>query len=432
MELRTEMIGKTIAGKYRIQEYLGSGSFGTVFLAEHKMLDEFVRNVAIKISKNVNISQENAQQIFADAICLARALEESKDSEGKRFLVRVYDMGILEEFGRRGYIVMELVSGTTLENHMRSLSKQDVRVGIRYAKQICKGLSVLHSLSPPVIHRDLKPDNILLTHDPEEVRIVDFGLAVRLNGILECRDHIIGVVHYIAPEVLKYGVKGTTPASDVYSVGLILYKMFTNEHPFENIQDPPNISERERLQYHFDVRRELFIEPPSLLNNTLNKQADDLLMRCLEFDACKRYQSASELLSALEDWEKGPAIEEIKRKKDHEKGAKIMEKPGILFRRRKLKQAEEYLLKVVKAQKEDETKFNAMWQLGLNYLNLKEVDKAIKFLEEARKLDETHGFAKRQERAKLYEDLATAHYEKMPTSPLVQHYEKEAQKLEGQ
>lgn len=444
LELKTEMIEKVIAGKYYIQEYIGSGKFGAVFLAEHKMLGIFVRHVAIKITKDPIITQEKAQESFKDAIYLARALEESKDSEGKRFLVKVYDMGILEELEGRGYIVMEFISSkATLADHIRSRGKffisktfdKGLGEALGIVEQICKGLRVLHSLKDPVIHRDLKPDNILLTNT-NEVRIVDFGLAVRLSEVLGTTDRTLGVIDYIAPEILRYGIKGSTPASDVYSVGLIFYKMFTGKHPFEHIQDPPDASEEAKLKYHYETRKELFIEPPSRLNNTVDDRIEAIIMKCLAFDPEKRYQSANELLEALEELKEKPREREtsIKNGKKHLKREPI---PDIFWKEKRLRKAEESLLKVISkdVEKKDELTLEAYWGLGkvyiaLNEMNKENIDKAILYLEEAKKLDEKRGFLQRENRANLYGDLATA-YRKKGVIPLWEMYKREYEKLTG-
>lgn len=419
MELKTEMVGKVIEGKYHIQEVIGAGAFGVVFRAEQKILDIFVRQVAIKITKESSISWKNAQQIFTDAVCLARALEESKDSEGKRFLVRVYDMGILDKFDGRGYIVMEFIkSKTTLGDYIRSrrkfflssgISRKHIPKGLEIAKQICKGLRVLHSLNHPVIHRDLKPDNILLTDD-EEVRIVDFGLAAEISKILGFKSGVAGTIPYMAPETL---LGKSNCASDVYSLGLILYKMFTGKHPFEQIQDPPDGSDHAKLLYHYQTRKELFITPPSRLNNTLDERIEAIIMQCLEFNSDKRFQSASELLEAIEDLE----TDEEKRVLRRKEAEKKMRKKSIFGRIKNLKEAEQELLESIgkDIHKKDEERFIKFWDLGKVYLKLAEkkkenIDKAIYYLQEAEKLDIELGFLHdRLEIAELVGDIANAH-----------------------
>jgi serine/threonine protein kinase len=418
MELKTEMIGKVIEGKYHIQEVIGSGAYGVVFRAEQKIFDIFVRQVAMKIINETSISWNNAQQIFADAICLARALEESKDSEGKRYLVRVFDMGILDKFEGRGYIVMEFIQNkTTLGDFIRSrkkyflrsgLSKKDVPKGLEIAKQICKGLRVLHSLDEAVIHRDLKPENILLTAD-EEVRIVDFGLSVKISKIMGFKSGVAGTIPYMAPETL---LGQSNCASDVYSVGLILYKMFTGKHPFEQIIDPPVVSDKEKLQYHYETRKGLFIIPPSRLNNTVDEGIETVIMQCLNFDSNSRYQSAKELLSALEDLEKGTE----KRKEIRIDAEKLIRKKSIFTRTKNLREAEKKLLESIgkDSNRKDVERFMEFWDLGKLYLNLvgkekEKVDYAISYLKKAEQLDEQSGFLHNKlERAELKGDIAMA------------------------
>lgn len=413
-----DLLNKTIADKYHILETRPSGNFSWVFLADQRIGATSVRPVAVKVTKEGGMTSEDCEEGFADVICLAKVLGESRDSEGKRFLVNVYDWGILDDLGGRGYIVMEYISGTTLEQHMGSLPKYGLHTGIRYAKEICKALRVPHSLKTPVIHRDIKPDNILVTPE-DEIRVVDFGLAVRQGEPSKNGVDILGVIDYVAPEIIKHGSAACTPASDVYSVGLVLYKLFTGRHPFEQLSAAAPLQEEEEREYHYETRRTLSVTPPSELNGTIDANLEKIVLKCLAFKPRGRFQSAGELLEALEG-EQQVDLRETQ-----------LEVAGGEIDRKEFDHAITLCKQVLESCRkgDDRLKLKVAWQIGKIYLfddteersrviqfffkaadvlklplDIKKSDtqKAIEYLEIAKGLD---GYLKRVDKIALYRDL---------------------------
>ncbi|HLZ57834.1 MAG TPA: serine/threonine-protein kinase [Ktedonosporobacter sp.] len=287
--------GKTILrGSYRLQKHIGEGNFGAVFKSTQLFLGMPARSVAVKLSKYTNMNPSVARLIFADAFLLAQAMEEMADAGIRKHLVHVYDMGIAPEVENRGFIVMEYIHGVTLAEQMASLQRVPASLMLKWVEQICRALYGLHTLNPPVLHRDLKPDNLLLSLD-HTVHIVDFGLAARLleRGYVP---GVAGALTYMAPET-THGE--SVPASDVYSIGIMLYQGLTGEHPFGHMLPPSDLPERSHRHWLYTQKSSYRPAPPSSLNNTVPAVLDAIVLRCLEFSVHRRYQHAGELLQAL-------------------------------------------------------------------------------------------------------------------------------------
>ena len=166
-------LGQTLAGKYELKDIQGSGAFGTVFRAHQFFCRQFMRPVAVKVSHQTGLTEDTAPGLFGDALILARLLAGSHH-DGRRHLVQIYDMGLLPEHEDRAYLAMEYVEGRPLLSHMRAAGRLSVASGLRFIKEICHALALVHGQG--AIHRDLSPDNILVDQRGV-VRVVDFGLA---------------------------------------------------------------------------------------------------------------------------------------------------------------------------------------------------------------------------------------------------------------
>ena len=222
--LEDRLLGQTLAGKYQLRQVQASGAFGTVFVAHQYFCKQFMRPVAVKVSRQSGLNEESAPFLFGDAIVLARILA-SGDHDGRRHLVHIFDMGLLPEHDDRAYLVMEYVDGLPLLSHMRAAGRFSVATGLRFVKQICRAMALVHGQG--AVHRDLKSDNILVDRRGV-VRVVDFGLAAFADPRLGFAPGSMGTFTYMAPETL-WG--RATPASDVYSLGLMLYELFTGGGP---------------------------------------------------------------------------------------------------------------------------------------------------------------------------------------------------------
>lgn len=303
--MERDLVGETLAGKFHILGYLGHGSFGIVWRAEHRVFGVVLREVALKV-----FNRESGAEGVKEVAALAGILERSKHLEGRRHLVEIYDAGVLHDLDDQPYCAVELAKGGSLFARINRRQPFPLHGALKYMKQVAAGMSVLHSLRPPCVHRDLKPDNILLT-ETGEVRIADFGLAAMVDLILQ-RAPAAGVLSYQAPESLIQGV--CTPAADVYSMGLVFYEMLAGGNPFNFLGrelDPKATSCREKLiQLQLEARRNPKLLPfPSAQSPELKNHPalGDIVMRCLSYSPDDRYPSALEFYEDLARFEQGLA-----------------------------------------------------------------------------------------------------------------------------
>jgi eukaryotic-like serine/threonine-protein kinase len=294
------LLGRLIADKYRLVAVRAAGAFGTVFKAEQMFCGQFVRPVAVKVSRQTGLTTKTAPNLFGDALILARIMALS-EGEGKQHLVPIYDMGLLPEHENRGYLVMEYVEGSSLLTHIRTAGRVGVAAGLRFVKEICSALALVHRQG--AVHRDLKPDNILVDHHGV-VRVVDFGLATFADRRLGFAPGPMGTFTYMAPETL---LSRSTPASDVYGIGLMMYELFTGGGP--HLTAPWTTGDkRDHTEEHYRIKRRLRFTPPSAAHNEIRfdyRWLDCLILRCLEVDPRRRFTDAGDLLAALVACEAG-------------------------------------------------------------------------------------------------------------------------------
>ncbi|WP_127354939.1 serine/threonine-protein kinase [Actinacidiphila soli] len=293
--------GRVINDRYLLTKWIGGGAFGAVFLSEQRILGRPVRRVACKISRETGMTEADAQDRFADILRLAEAMDGMTDAEARRHLVHVYDGGLAHDAGGRAFLVMEFVQGTTLADQFESLKTVPAKLLFNWARQICVALRGLHALDQPLLHRDLKPDNVLLGSDLT-VRLIDFGLAARLleSGTVP---GVAGTLTYMAPETSQ---GQSLPGSDLYSLGVLMYEGLTGELPFAHLIPPPGLPDALHGDWLYQQKKDgPPAAPPSRLNNTVTPETDAVVLRCLEFDPARRFRSATELLDALAEAEAG-------------------------------------------------------------------------------------------------------------------------------
>jgi serine/threonine protein kinase len=303
--LEQRLLGQTLAGKYKLVEVRAAGAFGTVFQAHQYFCQEFVRPVAVKVSRQTDLNEETAPHLFGDALILARLLAGgTAGDEGRRHLVHIYDMGLLPEHDNRAFLAMEYVDGAPLLSHMRAAGRVSVAIGLRFVKQICRALALIHGQG--AVHRDLKSDNILVDRRGV-VRVVDFGLAAFADRRLGFAPGSLGTFTYMAPETLH---GRSTPASDVYSLGLLLYELFTGGGP--HLTAPwPTDDKDDRRDEHLRIKTGLHFPPPSEVQNEIRNDyrwLDALVLRCLETDPGRRFADAGKLLAAIEACQAGEEL----------------------------------------------------------------------------------------------------------------------------
>jgi serine/threonine-protein kinase len=307
VSLEQRLLGQTLVGKYKLLEVQACGAFGTVFRAEQYFCRQLVRPVAVKVSRQTGLSDETAPYLFGDALILAQLLASPSvgfDDAGRRHLVPIHDMGLLPELEDRAFLVMEYVDGLPLLSHMRAAGRISVAIGLRFVKQICRGMALVHGQG--AVHRDLKADNILVDRRGI-IRIVDFGLAAYADPRLGFAPGSMGTFTYMAPETL---LGRSTPASDVYSLGLLMYELFTGGGP--HLTAPWSHDDTDdRREKHLRLKQSLHFPPPSTVQNEIRNDyrwLDALILRCLEIEPEHRFADAGRLLAAIEACESGEPL----------------------------------------------------------------------------------------------------------------------------
>lgn len=307
--------GTILDGRFELIRRLGWGSFGEVYDARQLVHGHPLRNVALKLFAADCVTAANVHEVFHDAIALIGLQEQLPTARVQAHLVQVFDMGMLSH-PPRAFLAMRLVPGreTVLDVVRRhGSSGMPVMLSIEFLCQLLVPLAWMHSLPDPVIHGDLKPDNVLFSPDRQLV-LTDFGLAAKLS-----EGGRAGAIAYQAPETLD-GFPGLPP-TDIYAVGLIWYEMLTGRHPFANV------GEAERLANnwagHHAAHRQARawpirpargagasssnrIVPVSEINPNAadHPQIEALLARCLHSDPAARVPNAQTLLSALETYQR--------------------------------------------------------------------------------------------------------------------------------
>jgi serine/threonine-protein kinase len=292
--------GKTLEGRYYLKKMLASGGFGAVFHAEHCIFGGVVRQVAVKITLSTDLSSDDVSRKFGEAMVSARVYDRLEGSGAAKYLVPVYDMGILPEHEGRGFIVMGLVRGAgsttqqcqapkTLAELIANWHATGTANFIENMRRICEAVEALHQQN--IIHRDLKPDNILFS-ESGQVKLIDLGLAAELGPDGYARGGA-GTHLYMAPET---GLEDRSDrSSDVYSLGLIAYELLAGKNPFGDLIPPPEVAAEEHCVWIQRKKVAATLLKPSHYGRYVQGWQDDLVMRCLSANAKDRPQSATEL-----------------------------------------------------------------------------------------------------------------------------------------
>jgi len=270
--------GSTFAGRYQIIEELGKGGMGNVYKAIDK---EINAKIALKLIKPEIASDKNTIERFRQELKTARDIAHKN-------VCRMYDLN--KEEGSY-YITMEYVSGEDLKSLIRRVKQLAAGTAISIAKQVCDGLEEAHSLG--VVHRDLKPSNIMVDKNGN-ARIMDFGIARSTTGKdITDKGIMIGTPDYMSPEQVEG--KDVDQRTDIYSLGVILYEMVTGRTPFEG-ETALSIAHKQRYELP---------QEPKAINPQIPDELNTGILKCLEKEREKRYQSANDLQADLENIEKG-------------------------------------------------------------------------------------------------------------------------------
>ncbi|MFF3573716.1 serine/threonine-protein kinase [Nocardia jiangxiensis] len=282
-----------VVGNYLLEEFLGEGAFGAVFRSTQLALGEPLRRVAVKLSHRAGLTDGETVDLLGDAFLLADAMDRITDAAAKLHLVHVFDAGRTEPDGR-AFLAMEYVDGMSLADRIAHQGRLDAGQLTTWATEIAGALGALHRLDPPLVHRDLKPGNVVLGRD-NRVRLIDFGLAVRPEESTHTAGGA-GTVDYMAPEA---ATGRATPASDVYSLGVLMYEGLTGDHPFRDLIPPIDLSDDGQEAWLRAAKEQHSVVRPSVANNTVTRKLDRIVLQCLEYHPSERFTDAAEVLAAL-------------------------------------------------------------------------------------------------------------------------------------
>lgn len=273
--LRPNLIGMTLGGRYRIERELGRGGMGVVYLACDKP-ELHLRPVVVKVLLEEALKNEWVVQKFHQEIESLTRLDDPG-------VVGIIDAGTLDD--GTPYLVMQYVEGTTLRAAMKH-EGMDLEQAAAIIRQVGRSIAAAHAAE--ILHRDLKPENIMLrtTAAGEElVKIIDFGIArvkSSMSGPSTMTGLAVGTIGYMSPEQLS--AKPLTPATDIYSLGVIAYEMLTGRNPF----NPDSVFQLLEMQ-RGGVRVK-----PSDLRPSVPEAAQQILLKALAFEPNERFQHAQE------------------------------------------------------------------------------------------------------------------------------------------
>lgn len=280
-----QYIGKVLGNRYEILERIGSGGMAVVYKARCHWLNRFV---AIKILKEDLTQDEEFRRRFYDEAKAVAMLSHPN-------IVSIYDVSRSEDSSEPDYIVMELIDGITLKQYIQKRGgKLHWKEALHFITQIMKGLSHAHSRG--IIHRDIKPQNIMVLRDGS-VKVADFGIARLVSSVQSTMtQEALGSVHYISPEQARGS--HIDARSDIYSAGVVLYEMLTGRLPYEG-DSPVAVA----IQHINSIPLS-----PRELDDSIPEAMEEITMKAMASDVEKRYVSADAMLVDLEEFRKNPTI----------------------------------------------------------------------------------------------------------------------------
>lgn len=274
------MIGRTFNNRYKLTERVGLGGMAEVYRAEDKVLG---RTVAVKVM---------LPQYAADPTFTKRFRQEAASAANLQspYIVSIYDWGL---DGETYYIVMEFLRGTDLKTAIKERGAINQRKAAEIGSQVAQALSVAHAGG--IIHRDIKPQNIMIQPDGN-IKVMDFGIARAGDAGLSQTATVLGTAHYVSPEQAQG--KDLTGASDIYSLGVVLYEATTGKLPFDG-QDAVSVAVKQVNELP---------APPSTINPNIDPALEAIIMKALEKDPERRFKDASEMRHVLNDYLAGRPV----------------------------------------------------------------------------------------------------------------------------
>lgn len=279
--------GQSINNTYEIQFFIGEGSFGEVYRVKHKYLGLQV----MKVFKEEYVERTDLDIVTKEAKILSKLTHPN--------IVRVFETNSFESENKKYfYITMGFVSGETLTQLLARKIQLPIPIALSIQVDLLTGLKFVQEQNHPIVHRDISTDNILLSYENDKpiAMLSDFGLAQSINQLSKLPD-AAGRYIYFAPECF-FGAY--LPTSDVFSSGVVLYKMITGMHPWEYDFDGTDNDSKKITTMVISSRRKE-IQKPSLFNDSCTPYLDYVILKALSKDIEERYKSADEFLTALMD-----------------------------------------------------------------------------------------------------------------------------------
>ncbi|TDM15061.1 Stk1 family PASTA domain-containing Ser/Thr kinase [Macrococcus bovicus] len=266
------MLGHIISERYHLTKLIGGGGASQVYLADDLILEQ---QVAVKVITIPAHDKERAVQRFEREVENATTLSHPN-------IVKVLDV---DEDDYHYYLVMEYIDGPTLSDYIQEKGRLSVEEAVYFTKQVLRGIG--HAHQHMIIHRDIKPQNILMTHD-QILKITDFGIArVLSETAMTQTNHIMGSVHYLSPEQAKG--KAIDESSDIYAIGVVLYEMLTGKPPFEG-ESAVSIAIKQ-IQEALPLVTEVRDDVPQSLEN--------VIIKATMKEKYSRYRTTDEMYSDL-------------------------------------------------------------------------------------------------------------------------------------
>ena len=273
-------IGRLLDNRYEILEIIGTGGMAVVYKARCHRLN---RLVAIKILKDEYSQDEEFRRRFhAEGQAVAMLSHPN--------IVQVYDVSSSDN---ADFIVMELIDGITLKQYMEKKGVLNWKETLHFAMQIGKALEHAHSRG--IIHRDIKPHNVMVLKNGS-VKVTDFGIARVVSKSNTLTKEALGSVHYISPEQAKGG--RVDNRSDLYSLGVVMYEMMTGRPPYDG-ESPVAVA----IQ-HINGGAAM----PSTLNPNIPGGLEQIIMKTMALEPAGRYPSATAMLYDMDEFRKNPAM----------------------------------------------------------------------------------------------------------------------------
>ncbi|AQR96147.1 Stk1 family PASTA domain-containing Ser/Thr kinase [Clostridium saccharoperbutylacetonicum] len=297
------MIGTLLLNRYKILEKIGEGGMGIVYKAKCTLLNRFV---AIKILK-AELSENE------DFIARFRREANSAASLSHQNIVSVYDVG---SEGKINFIVMEYINGKTLKKLIKENNKLSYSTALDISLQISKALLYAHKNN--IIHRDIKPDNILINEE-NVIKLTDFGIAkVSDSKTLTNSNNIMGSVHYFSPEQAQG--KLVDFRTDIYALGIVMYEMFTGKIPF--------IGDNSISVAIMHIKE--LVTPPKEIDCEIPDNINSVILKALEKEPSKRFKSTTEFSEIINLIKENPELE-VNFENCHDTKTVIMDSSTLTF-----------------------------------------------------------------------------------------------------